>query len=340
MCPGVGLRTAPDALLNREEHKLLKKQVLVSLAASAVIATAIVGCGKGSTSSSIAEINGQKISNQQFVDAVSRTPQAGQVLAQLMEQQMILGMAKDQNVSPTDEQVNKKIDFIRKTQDLDQMMKDNNVTLQDVKDQQKITQAKINLAAKAFKDKVTDAEVNDLYSKRKDAFSIPERVKTEIAIFPTKEAADKASKELQGGADFEKVTKDAGGQFQHADIPKSAPQPQFQILAKAAFDTPKGKYSQPISFGGMGMLILKPGDKVPAVTIPENDAKSLIKDQLLMQKADSDTDYAKKMEEARKTAKITISVPSLKNAEKDFRNPQPTMPMMMGGPGGPGGPRR
>jgi parvulin-like peptidyl-prolyl isomerase len=293
---------------------------------------ALVGCGK--SGGSVAEINGEKVTCQEFANAVGRSPMGAQALTQLLDNKLMLSMAKEKGVEPTDEQVNQRIEFLKKTQDLESQIKDSGMTMDDVKSQLKIQQAQINLAEQATKDKISDKDVKNAYDSQKQAFDIPERVRVDMLMLPTKQAADKAEKDLKGGATLDKVAKDSGTEVRHFPIPKNSPGIPPE-LAKAAFDTPKGKISPPISMpspmgGGEQWLILKPGDTIPAVKVSFDEAKPLILGELATAKAGQDPDYQKKLTEARKKAKVTVSVPSMKHVEKDFASPQPP-PGMMGG---------
>lgn len=316
----------------------MKKWLLI-VTAAAVAAALFAGCGRrGGTV--LAEINGEKITGDDFVKYVSGMDMATKVLKQMLDDRLVLAMAKEKGVAPTDEQVNQRLSLLRKTQDLDAQLKESGRTLDDLKEQFRVQQAYINLAEQAMKDKITDEDVKSAYEARKPLlYDVGDGVRTDYIRFTTEDAAKKAAKEIQGGATLEKVAEDAGvdhGPILHEVIRKTVPGLPPELV-KAVFEVPKGKVSPPIKIVlpfGEQWLIVRPGDRLPPVKVSFDEAKAVIRGELAVQKASLDSDYQKKMDEARRKAKITIFQPSLKRAEKEFRSPSPPPPGPM-----PRGPR-
>lgn len=288
-------------------------------------AVVLSGCGRsGGGSSSLAEINGNKITSDELVKFMSNNPmskdQVSSSLSQMLDEELILSLAAEKKVTPTDEQVNARLAPIKKVEDLDEYLKESGLTLDEYKHRLMIEQAKINLAETTLKNKIKDEDIKKEYDQKKNtAFSIPERVKADIVIFQSKAAADSAVKKIASGTTIQKVAAEDGLKVEHQAIPKEGTGLPEEITT-ALFGTQKGKPTKPISIGGMGSseqwLVMVPGDNVPAVKITFEEAKPLIHGQLVMKDA---TDYNKMLEKARKDAKLTISEPALKDVERTFR---------------------
>ncbi|MBI2842737.1 MAG: peptidyl-prolyl cis-trans isomerase [Armatimonadetes bacterium] len=307
----------------------MKKYILLLAAGSAIVATVVAGCGRGT----VAEINGQKISQEDFYKYM-KSRAGTQMLSQIFEDRFFLAMAKEEKVEPTDEQVEQQLAQIRKMADLDETLKESALTIEDVKAELKVQLARQNLALKDQEDNITEEELKEAYEMRKSQrYDIPERVKVEMVIFRSQEAADKAAKKLKNGTTLEKIGEDGSddhSQLMKQLIPKSGPGVPEEI-SKAAFATAKDKLSKPVkvTFGGPGSeqwVILKAGDRLSAAKTSFKDAEPLLRGELALMKAMQDEDYEKDLRKARKNAKIKIAEPSLQPAEKSFRSPSPRMP--------------
>ncbi|MEN6372828.1 MAG: peptidyl-prolyl cis-trans isomerase [Armatimonadota bacterium] len=313
---------------------MLRRYASVFVILAVAAAVVLTGCGRsgGGSSSSIAEINGKKITSNDLVNYMSRNPmtkeQVSAALSQMLDEELVLSLAAEKKVTPTDEQVNARLAPIKKAEDLDAYLKESGLTLDEYKHRLMIEQARINLAETTLKTKIKDEDVKKEYDQRKNtAFSIPERVKMEAVIFPNKAAADSAVKKLSSGSSIQQVADEAGLKVEHQAIPKQGTGLPEQIT-KPLFSTPKGKPTKPISLGGMTgseqWLVMVPGDKMPAVKITLEEAKPLIYAQLVMKSAIASGDYNKMLENARKDAKLTISEPGLKDVEKTFKKTSPS----------------
>jgi parvulin-like peptidyl-prolyl isomerase len=328
----------------------MKKYALMAAALVMIAALLIAGCSHksgGSSTSGVAEINGQTITFEDFAKQISQDQMmaqfVGQALSKMLEDRLVVSLAEKNGVPPTDEQINQRIDLLKKTADLDSQLKQAGLSMDDVKAQIKLQQARINLAEKLVQTKVTDDEVKAQYDRSKSVlYDMPERMRVQMMVFSGKAAADKASKDLEGGATMEKI-----GETQTQDhsavltqvIPKSGPGLPPDI-AKAAFDTPQGKTSKPVVIPSPQTpgqttkqpdryLIMKPLEKLPPVKVSEQEAAPIIRGQMYLQKSATDKDFEKAMNDARRDAKITVNMPQFKQVAVEFH--KPPQPQGMGG---------
>ncbi len=318
----------------------MKKYALVAAVAVMVPVIFIAGCGKKGASTGVAEVNGQAVSYEDFAKQMAQTPMAQQVLSQMLEERMLLALAEKNGVAPSDEQVTQRVEFLKKTADLDSQLKQAGLSIDDVKAQLKLQQARTNLIEKVSKTKVSDKEIKAYYDQRKALqFELPERRRVDLIVFNDKASSDKASKEIEAGATLEKI-----GETQSAEhsammtqaIPKSGPGIPADF-AKAVFANEIGKISKPlkINVGEDRFIIMKPTAELPAVKISEKEAEPIIRGLLYLEKSAGDKDFEKTMNDARKEAKVTVSLKALEQVGKDFKNPpkpQFGMPMMQQAP--------
>lgn len=292
---------------------------VVALVVTAAVIAVLAGCGRGS----VAEINGKKISRDEFNNYMQL--RAGtQMLQQMLDDRLTLAMAEKRKVSPTDEQVTKQFDALNKIADLEAMMKERGLTKDQIKDELKVMVARQNLALKEMDDRITDEQVKQAYESQKaQRYDIPERVRVEIVSFKTKDTADEAAKAIAGGASLEQASADSeGSPVMKQVVPKSGPGMPPEIV-KAAFNTPKGKTSKPVKLsfapGQEQWLIIKATDRIPAAKISFEEAEPMIRGDIATAMAQQDPDYQKEMKEARKSAKVKVLDPALKQAEKNFK---------------------
>jgi parvulin-like peptidyl-prolyl isomerase len=307
----------------------VKKYALVITALAAIGVVTVTGCNRGGNaakSDNVAVINGQKISRKEFIDYMQS--QAGrQSLAAILYGNMILQLAKEKGVSPTDQQVEQRLSLLKKTADLEFILDQSGASMDSVKSQARVVQAEVNLAIKQLGSKVTDDQVKQVYEAGKASkYELPEQVRVDTVAFRTEQAAKDAAKKLKGGATLEQIASEPSmdhGQIVTDLVRKSGPGVDPAVV-KASFDTSKGKTSDPVkqkdSKSGIDYwVIARPGDRVPAITISFDEAKDVIRGDIARQFAQDDPQYMKDLSEARSKAKVEILDSSLKSASKLFK---------------------
>src|SRR3954469_1248565 len=137
-----------------------------------------------------------------------------QVLQLLISYQWLQGEAKDQGITVSDADVKKAFDKQKKQSfpkeaDYQKFLKTSSQTEADI-----LLQVKADLLATKIRDKVvkgkgnvSDAQVQDFYSKNKTRFAQPERRDLQVVLTKTKAKAEQARKALESGQSFASVAK-------------------------------------------------------------------------------------------------------------------------------------
>jgi peptidyl-prolyl cis-trans isomerase SurA len=203
----------------------------------------LFGCSSNSTASEdiAARVNGKEITMAELEKQLTRISNPEQpapspedvevlkfqVLGQMINDRILLEMAATSGLSTTDAEVDIKFTEI-KTQyteeQFDQMLKQQKMTVEDLKDEMRRTLTLEKLVTKEITSRieVSDAEIGDFYEKNKASYNLPETYHiAHIMVTPVQdgritnakrddaktpgEALAKASRllrEIQGGMDF------------------------------------------------------------------------------------------------------------------------------------------
>lgn len=292
------------------------KKVLLFTALAAVMATFVAGCGQ----SSVAKVNGRKITRKEYYDTLERLPYADQaqggqsieagalVLQRLITEELLLRLADKDKVAPTEQQIKDRIAQAKKQPGFSADMKKNGITNELLKERMRVEQAAFNLQTKGVT--VTPDEIKKVYdANRATAFTIPEQVYL-AAIFVTNKAdADKAMNLLKTNVEFGTVARTMSKHPSAKNNGRLAP------LARGAkgiptevqntlFNTPKGRWTNPINAGNM-YIIFQVLNHVPQKVQSLADVQNTIRDRLMLQKGvTKNTNLNEELAKFRETAKV------------------------------------
>jgi foldase protein PrsA len=136
------------------------------------------------------------------------------------------------------------------------------------------------------KDKVSDAQVQDFYTKNKQRFSTPETRDLLIVLTKDKAKAGQARKAIQSGQPWAKVAKkysiDQASKSKGGKLPGQAKGSLEQSLDKAVFSAKKGQLLGPLKTQ-FGWYVFRVTAVHPGKTQPLAQAKSTIKQTLISQ---------------------------------------------------------
>ena len=160
--------------------------------------------------------------------------------------------------------------------------------------------------------KITDEEVRARYDKQMADTPPVNEVKARHILVKTKEEAEAIIKQLDGGADFQKLanehTTDPSGKTSGGDLGYFAPGQMVPEFETAAFALELGKYTTAPVQSQFGWHIIKVEDK-RAQQPPAFDAvKDQIRNLVFREK------YFAMVGDLRKAAKVDVSDPELKKA--------------------------
>ncbi len=341
----------------------------------AVCATFGTGCGsKGSgdgaalvpmnANDTVANVGGQAISQAEFFTQLQNyaaNPQnspAGQPAGRVVMQQMIgnlslEGLAQQQNVAPTDAEVDAQYNNVKLLQDaqnikpLEDRLRENGLTPQDVKDLQIRPQlAQIKLLTKG-QAAPTDAKVKAYYDTNKNTqFTKPDRAHVRGIALANQADAQQVFKQIQGGQKFDTfLPRSLNKQLVNGEFLQWVPldagkNPQLAPLIKSIGGTNAGQTTPPFSFQGAWWLI-QVVEKKPKEVVAFDSVKTLIPFILTEQKAaqnpqafaalqTQERDYQTKLAT---DGKITIALPGVQYTQllSDLKNPPPAQQPAFGG---------
>lgn len=311
------------------------KKAGLALVAIAGVAVCLSGCGTSGVKDvpdTVATVNGEKISATQYLDETHR--RIGQeVLRNMIEQSIIMSWAKDENVAPTADQVQKQIDTLKR----DGIYQDRVKTMGEdaLKSELEAAQARINLMEKMSKP--SDEEIQAVYTQMKSRYVHGPRKYVAVVIGPKKDKLEKARKAAKDGTDIDQVSS------MYSDSPYATQgaikvwvEDNQQGMPPAVLDAAKnakvGDVSKVFTLGQSGQMtqygILKVLDTQPKANVPLKDVKDEVAGMLALQKSQTDLDFQKKLNAKKKAAKIDVNIEEYKNLVFTFKNPPEPSPMM------------
>jgi peptidyl-prolyl cis-trans isomerase C len=164
--------------------------------------------------------------------------------------------------------------------------------------------------------KVTDAEVRALYDKQMANTPPTNEVHARHILVKTKEEADALIKELDGGADFQKLanehTADPGGKTTGGDLGYFGPGQMVPEFEKAAFALEVGAYTKQPVQSQFGWHVIKVEDKRAQQPPAFDQVKEQFRSLVLREK------YFELVKSLRTAAKIDISDPALKKSVEEM----------------------
>ncbi len=298
----------------------MKTPRFTSIALAAVLAAFfLAGCGGSSDSEdvpsdAVAVVGDQEISKQQFDALIAQArasatqqkrtfPKAGtpefknlqnQGLDYLVRRAEFEQKADDMDVKVTDQQVNERLDQLKKQfyggddKKFKASLKKLLLTEAQVRKDVRAQLLEEALYKKVTEDtKVSDKDIQDFYDKNKAQYKQAATREVRHILVKSKAKANALHTQLENGADFAKLAKqnseDPGSKGQGGKLTVSQGQtvPPFD---KAAFSLDKNELSKPIKTQ-YGWHIIQPLSEVKkASTTPLDQVKEAIKQQLISEK--------------------------------------------------------
>jgi parvulin-like peptidyl-prolyl isomerase len=297
----------------------------------AALVAVLAGCGGGGNSSSVpsdsvAQVDGQSISQEQFNQLLAQAkksyqtqkrkwPAAGtteydtlknQAVAYLVQREEFQQEADKLGVKVSDADVEKRLKQIKKQyfggseSKYKSQLKTQGLTDAQVRDDIRAQLVQEKIFKKVTGDvKVTDADAKKYYDQHQSQYGTPESRDVAHILVKSKKLADQLYQRVKNGEDFSKLAKkysqDPGSKAQGGKLTISKGQ-TVGPFDQTAFLLPTGKFSHPIKTD-FGWHIIKALSGVrPAKTTPYSKVKASIKQQLLQQKRnDAMTNWSNKL---------------------------------------------
>jgi len=323
----------------------LNRQFCYAIAASGLLLTASLGCkradSEGSSTGNVATIDGVAIPMSDYYRYLERkpqvtveVPQAGrpldmpvvgslglQALKDLVQQRLLLEIAKEDGVYPSDAEVKAELDArSAKNPEFIRTLQGQGMTLQEIQEDLRLQLAQRNIITKGII--VTDAEAKTFIADNKTKFSTPPQVVAQYIVVQSDKDKAAVDKALSQGTAFNMVAmqyskagdaRSTGGRFPITNMD------QIQEPIKGWLgDTPElGK----TDWKQIGPPSKKPPtwvkfyvqSKSPAKPVPVN--ATLIGDvrkQLELEKGEKTSKLAEQMEAKLRSANIVVDDSFLK----------------------------
>jgi foldase protein PrsA len=180
-----------------------------------------------------------------------------QVMTLLTRFEWIEGEAKERGVKITDAEVKKNFETQKKQSfpkdaDYQKFLKDNGQTEEDILQRVRLDMLSNKIREKILKGKgkVTDAQIEDFYTKNKDRFAQPERRDLRLVLTKTEAKANQAKAALDGGQSWKAVAKkysiDEASKAQGGQQQGVAKDSLDKTLDEAVFSAKKGQIKGPV----------------------------------------------------------------------------------------------
>jgi parvulin-like peptidyl-prolyl isomerase len=318
----------------------ITKRVLFFVVAASLIATFMVGCGRGV----VAKVAGRKITRQEYYDRLERLPYADQqsgqtmeagalVLQRLITEELILRLADKERCGPTDQQINDRIASAMKQPGFAANLKKTGVSKEQFREMMRVEQGAFNLQTRGVK--VTPDDVKAFYEQNKSTmFTAPEQVYLAGIFLNSKSEADKAMALLKSGVEFGTVARTMSKHPSAKMDGKLAPISRGsrgipQAVQDIVFATPKDKWTNPIASGGGSYAIFQVLQHIPKKEQRLADVQNVIHDRMMLQKGvQKNANLNEELTKFRDTSKIDVMV----ERYKSYILPPKEAPAAPGGP--------
>ena len=266
--------------------KLIRTAAAVATAVVAVTFTGCSGSGSGG-GGDIVTVNDQHVTKADFDRKLEASPTAKQVLTQMVQQALIDQYGKDNNVTISQADIDKKEADVKSKYppgQFEQILKQQGLTEADV--QTILRQQLIIEKAVAPLVHVSDRDIAAYFARGHATLDKPAQVRARHILVADEKTADMIEAKLKAGGNFAALakqystdpsTKDKGGEL--GFFGKGQMVPAFQ---NAAFALPVGAISAPVK-SPFGWHIINVEEKKPALQATLASSKAQIKDTLTQQ---------------------------------------------------------
>jgi len=277
----------------------LAKQALLGGGILLILSSLLTGCGR-----TVAKVNGDKISRKEYFRRLENLPvningeqrqAGGVVLEQLIQEKLRLQLAEKEDVSPTNEQIDKRVERMRR-EGVVSTLKQQGLTDDEIRENARLQQAVFNLLGHGIT--VTDKEARKFYADNKaNAFTTVAGADFGAIVCRSKARIDMARrllkvKKTQFGSvamrygDIEDLRRSQGYMgFLPRDIRLiQADRRPPKAIYDAVFALKSGEVGEPMLVGGV-WYIIKVYNQRRGEVKSYNSVRDRIKERLALEKA-------------------------------------------------------
>jgi foldase protein PrsA len=277
--------------------------------ATLLLAPVISGCGGGNQNKAVAKVGDTPIDREIYIRRLELMPTPVQIggnqattapagytlLKQMIGEQVLLDMAKEEGVLPTDQQVEERVQReMKNNPQIKQAITEQRLTLDDYRERVRVALAEFNLRTKGVT--VTEQEVKKIYDENKRAFYRPASARVRFIQVQNPEVRKQIDDDLKRGFNFQSIVNKyaqnpvAGVQSGETEfaLEGALPQtPEGQVFQRVRNVLKNAKPQQvtnwiPVGDGVVArfeVLAKSQGQQLPFEEVKEN-----IREQLMLQK--------------------------------------------------------
>ena len=268
--------------------------------------------------------NGYKVTKGELDAKLEAMPVASQVLHSMVQQDLVFQYAKDHNIQVSEADIDSKINDIKQRlsdQQLDQALKQQGMTQQDLRDLMKE-----QIIVKDAVDQnlhVSDAQLQDYLNKNHAVLDQPKQVRARHILVINLATAQMIEQKLKSGGDFAALAKqyssDPGTKDKGGELGFFTQGAMVKEFSDAAFSMKPGQISQPVH-SPYGWHVIQVEEIKPAQVATLANSRQKIKDQMLSsQEQMAVPDF---MDKLMASSQVTVNDPQFSDA---FTSPQPSV---------------
>jgi len=323
--------------------------------ATLLTASLLNGCGGGNRQNMVAKVGDTPIDREMYIRRLELMPTPVQIggnqattapagyttLVQMIREQVLLDMAKEEGVLPTDQQVEERVQRnMKNNPQIKQAIAEQRLTLDDYRQQVRVVLAEFNLRTKGVT--VTEQEVKKIYDENKRAFYRPASARVRGILVQNPEVRKQIDDDLKRGFNFQSIVNKyaqnpvAGVQSGESEFTLEGPLPQTpegQLLQRVRSVLKNAKPQQVtewIPLGNGAVVRYEVLARSQGQQLPFEEVKDNIREQLMLQKG-LQTNRDLNMELAKRMVDTPVEITSegwKKQYEKDIEELKKTLAQM------------
>lgn len=299
-----------------------------------MVSLAALGSAQSDPTKPVATVNGEEIGGMEYFRRLEFLPGVGRMigdqfveswpgylaLQQLINERLILQVAKERNVLPTDAQVKAEVEVrTKQSPNLLENLAKVGISRQDLEHQIRVDLAEFNIITQGIT--ITDQELEKHYNDNPTRFTIPKRFVLRLIAVQDARRAD-VDRELAAGKSFEEVAKalSQDPSAQNGGLLGEVPVTTFSESVVRALDATRVGQSTDWIRGNTAFFKFFVVDVKPQERIPFDDnTKRQLRRSLMLDRGRVRNNIERIMADARRRARITVTQPGLSEMIQEWQ---------------------